>query len=479
MAGIMDRLNRPAYGRDNSDLLRRPVSCDSGEATASEWKHEENLDSGQSPDIPTSPILVLAMGWNYGGCMKLRCSWSFFLVVQGLIFSLPGLWADDSDPVAALKLWVQKYDGEKSSWPSEGWVQAPLNKDQSAECRTILWNWFANLQKEKNKAEFESRILTSGEFKMPFEYKIFGEKPEGGRSLFISMHGGGGAPKRVNDQQWQNQIGLYEPNEGVYVAPRAPTDTWNLWHQDHIDILFSRLILQMVLFEDVNPDRVYLMGYSAGGDGVYQLAPRMASHFAAAAMMAGHPNETQPDGLRNIPFALYMGGKDAAYNRNKIAAEWKDKLKTLQDADPDGYTHKVVIYPDFGHWMQRQDAEALAWMTGFVRHPMPRKIIWLQDDVTHRAFYWIGVPTSVDLGDRSRIQASVSGQSITIQSQSLKSFELYLDDPLIDLDLPVKVDVNGSVKEFQCVRTCQSLYQSLIQRKDRSFITPVLLSLHP
>jgi hypothetical protein len=36
------------------------------------------------------------------------------------------------------------------------------------------------------------------------------------------MHGGGGAPAEVNDRQWQNQIGLYEPDEGIYVAPAGP-----------------------------------------------------------------------------------------------------------------------------------------------------------------------------------------------------------------------------------------------------------------
>ena len=43
----------------------------------------------------------------------------------------------------------------------------------------------------------------------------------------------------------------------------------------------------MIAFYGVDSDRVYLMGYSAGGDGVYQVAPRMADRFAAAAMMAG------------------------------------------------------------------------------------------------------------------------------------------------------------------------------------------------
>ena len=63
---------------------------------------------------------------------------------------------------------------------------------------------------------------------MRYLEKVFGDAPEGGRSLWISMHGGGGAPARVNDGQWKNQIKLYQPKEGIYVAPRAPTDTWNL-----------------------------------------------------------------------------------------------------------------------------------------------------------------------------------------------------------------------------------------------------------
>ena len=70
--------------------------------------------------------------------------------------------------------------------------------------------------------------------------------------------------------------GLYQPAEGIYLVPRAATNTWDLWHQAHIDQFFDRLITDMIVLENVNPDQVFIMGYSAGGDGVYQLAPRMA-----------------------------------------------------------------------------------------------------------------------------------------------------------------------------------------------------------
>ncbi len=118
------------------------------------------------------------------------------------------------------------------------------------------------------------------------------------------------------------------------MAPRAPTDTWNLWHERHIDRMFGRLIEDLIVLEQVDPDRVYVMGYSAGGDGVYQLAPRMADRWAAAGMMGGHPNDASPLGLRNVAFALQVGAKDSAYHRNQVAKEWAAKLDQLQRDDP-------------------------------------------------------------------------------------------------------------------------------------------------
>src|SRR5688572_18956710 len=156
--------------------------------------------------------------------------------------------------------------------------------------------------------------------------------------------------------------------------------------------MFQRLIEDHVALRGVNPDKVYLMGYSAGGDGVWQLAPRMADRFAAAAMMAGHPNEASVLGLRNLPFAAFVGGNDTAYNRNTVVEERSAELGRLAQADPGGYVHLARIYEGVGHWMNKKDAEAVPWMTQFKRNPWPRKLVWMQDDVVHRRFYWLQIP---------------------------------------------------------------------------------------
>lgn len=312
----------------------------------------------------------------------------------------------------------------------------------------------------------DKKLIHAGTgLEMPFEYRIFGEKAVGGRSLYISLHGGGNTHPSMNDQQWQNQIGLYSPNEGVYIAPRAPTNTWNLWHEDHMDDLIDELIKTATVMEDVDPDKVYLMGYSAGGDGVYQLAPRMADRWAAASMMAGHPGDAAIINLRNLPFAIFMGGKDAAYNRNGLAAEWETKLDSLQQSDPGSYPHLVKIYPELGHWMERRDTVAVDWMAGYRRDTAPEKVIWVQDDRTHDRFYWLGLPPG-EASVGKTLVVSVDGQRINIEHNDYDRFYIYLTSRLLNLDKRIRIYHQGKRIFSGKVRRSPAVIRETARRLD-------------
>src|SRR5206468_7969899 len=110
-------------------------------------------------------------------------------------------------------------------------AKVPLTKADAATARDLLWKAHVAVIRKDRAGEVKDRVLKDGKLEMPFFYKTFGDKPAGGRSLWISLHGGGGAPAKVNDQQYENQKKLYTLEEGVYLAPRAPTNTWNLWHE--------------------------------------------------------------------------------------------------------------------------------------------------------------------------------------------------------------------------------------------------------
>ncbi len=336
-----------------------------------------------------------------------------------------------------LRSWLEREN--RPALDDQGWARRPLSRSEAAQANKMLWEDHVARIRRERADEWKAKRIQIDDKEMKFEYRVFGKPNATGRSLYISMHGGGGAPAAVNEQQWRNQIKLYQPDEGVYLAPRAPTDTWNLWHQKHIDQLFERIIQDAVVFEGVDPNRVYLMGYSAGGDGVYQLAPRMADRWAAAAMMAGHPNDASPLGLRNIGFTIHVGQRDSGYKRNEVAAKWKDQLAALRGDDPNGYAHLVVIHEGKGHWMDLQDADAMAWMAKFVRDPIPQRVVWRQSSVIHPQFYWLAVDVENAVAGAELI-ARRKGQAIEIErAEGIGRFRVRLRDDMLDLDREVEI----------------------------------------
>lgn len=342
-----------------------------------------------------------------------------------------------------------------------------ISFEESELATQLIQEFLTTDLKEKYETQWKNKTLELDDYKLKFKYKKFGEKPPNGWSLYISMHGGGGAPAEVNDQQWQNQINLYQPAEGIYMAPRAPTDTWNLWHQSHIDEFFGRFIQLADAFEEINTNRVYITGYSAGGDGTYQLAPRMADWLAGAAMMAGHPNDASPLGLRNLPFAIHVGAEDGAYQRNEIAAEWGAKLDELQKNDPEGYIHDVQIYEGMGHWMQQKDTVAIEWMAQFNRNSYPEKVVWKQSSVIHNRFYWLAV-TEGEVQKDSEVVATRKGQTIRIEKADLvNELIINLNDKMVDLDKKVSVEFAGKVIYNEIPkRTIATIWNSLNERND-------------
>jgi hypothetical protein len=175
-----------------------------------------------------------------------------------LLFASPLLAAPDpgksAEAIKALKAALASTP--LSELADRDFAKAPLTKADAASARELLWQAHVAFIRKERAQEIKDRVLKEDKLEMPFFYKTFGEKPKGGRSLWISLHGGGGAPAKVNDQQYENQKKLYTVDEGIYLAPRAPTNNWNLWHEPHIDRMFGRLIgaLSIVRFRTVVED---------------------------------------------------------------------------------------------------------------------------------------------------------------------------------------------------------------------------------
>ncbi|MDR1729091.1 MAG: alpha/beta hydrolase [Prevotellaceae bacterium] len=365
-------------------------------------------------------------------------------------------------------------------------------KDSDSEIQSSTYSVSTKLQAEKLADEvwqeklkqiesqygtmWSSLLFEYNNLKMPVYIAIFGQKPADGRSLYISMHGGGNAPADTNNVQWNNQKELYGPQEGVYIAPRAAVDDWNMWFRPFVDTLFQMIIQTAIVKQEVNPNKVYIMGYSAGGDGVYRIAPRMADHWAAAAMMAGQPGESSPLNLRNIGFTLWMGANDSAYNRNKLAIEYGKRLDSLQAADPGGYVHETHIVAGAGHWMNNADTAAVDWMAKFRRNPYPERIVWRQEESNpRRNFYYLSIPaTEAKAGMEVRVDKN--GNTIEILKNDYSTLYINLNDKMMDLDKPVTVVSNGKqLFNGMVERKAEHIRASADERGDREYIFSAVL----
>ena len=344
-----------------------------------------------------------------------------------------------------------------------------ISLDCIEKVRQIVWEEYAaqRLGSEEMQRETEAQALLFGDVTMRYTVEVRGNMPENGYPLYIALHGGGQSDTPdINDQQWNHMQSYYLDwlDCGVYVAVRGVRDTWDTHFNPESYPLYDKLIEYMILTRNVDPNRVYLEGFSAGGDGVYAIAPRMADRFAAVNMSSGHPNGVSLINLYNLPIQLQAGEFDTAYNRNTVTAEYGLYLDELQANEPDGYAHRVLIhlnkghnYPDYEATKQYIIEDYAAWLNGdtssygridcfpphylrdFTRKPLPQKVIW---DLSTRAdqrqtesFYYLSAPYTAS----GFLQVTLTGDNrIEIDASAFQGdFSIYLNEQMIDFSRPV------------------------------------------
>jgi len=365
-------------------------------------------------------------------------------------------------------------DGESSDDDNQA---SGISRRECDNYKNDLINQWKDDLYSKCKRMDDNMCITRDGVSLRLKAKLFGGNNTSNRSLWISMHGGGGTDAATNDQQWQNQIDLYEPAEGLYVAPRAPWDAWDMWFQAPIDGLFEDLITMGQVLYDVDPNKVYLMGYSAGGDGVWRLGPRLADHWAAASMMAGHPGDVSLVNLRNCPFMIWCGANDDAYNRVNECRRYGQIIEQLWHGDEDGYKFYVSIVDGKGHWMDRVDSYATTWMPQFVRDPYPSRVVWQQEEVLEDDFYWLAAPKN-ELRRGNTIIAEIAGNNvINIERCDYSSIQVMLNDEMVNLDKPVVIRYNGkTVFSGMAARSKENMRKTLYARNDKAYIFPAIVT---
>lgn len=351
--------------------------------------------------------------------------------------------------------------------------------------------------------------LRIGEFTMPYVLLQKGERPQNGWPLWICLHGGGGNDQAdgphgwsVNTKEWDAQKRLFAKvysGSGLYFIPRMADDRRGRWWFDHNQVAFDEVIRKSILFRDVDPDRVYLMGISEGGYGAIRFAGNRPDRYAACGgMAAAEPLSTSPpENMRNVALRIDIGEKDSMFDRIGLARRMGERLAQLRAEDASGYDHDLHVQKGRGHGIDYSLTPK--WLATKTRQPRPTHVVWRVlpfDSSVELRSHWLALteqPKRMPL----EIRASIEGQRITItatldaeptdaSSQRAPTLEgtllVRLDDSMLDLDQPVELVVNGVARPaVRVARSLATMARTMDERWDPKgvFVAEIAVPLAP
>jgi hypothetical protein len=341
--------------------------------------------------------------------------------------------------------------------------------DNEEAVRQAVWKAYreAGIHADSKK-EFEANQVRYQKHVSPYVVRKVGKMPAGGWPLFIAMHGGGGVPKAVNDGQWKHMQVYYHDHPGeagyLYLALRAPNDTWNGFYDNYVPPLVVNLIRQFIQFGDVDPDKVFLMGYSHGGYGAFFIGPKVPDRFAAIHASAAAPTDgtISAKSLRNTRFTFMIGEKDTAYGRADRCQKFNAVVEKLQQENPGDFPVKMEWIANAGHG-GLPDRDKIKELIAYRRKAMPRHLSWDLTDTVVSSFYWLSVAKPAA---GQTIDAKLTGNGVTITTSGVKEFSLELDDRLVGFDLPLTITLNGKNSEVVLRPSLRTLCETLHERGD-------------
>ncbi|MEZ6118457.1 MAG: hypothetical protein R3C28_18080 [Pirellulaceae bacterium] len=341
-----------------------------------------------------------------------------------------------------------------------------LTASERQQVFQLAWEAFRQSPiRDEYAAEFEQRHVVAGGYTMPFSFEKRGTKPADGWPVVFAMHGGGGAPKRLNDSQWEHMKTRYQADNCLYLALRAPTDEWNGFYTDYVYPLIYRLIAMLSVLEDVDQNRIYAIGYSHGGYGAFSIGPKMADRFAAVHSSAAAPTdgETKAESLMNLRFTFMIGEHDNAYGRLERCQKFDQQITQLKQTYPECYNVEM-LYKEGKQHSNLPDKEHVPTMMEFKRNATPKQVLWHPSDPVIRNFYWLEIAEPAKgMQLFGRIE---SENQIRLTTTNVGRVVLTLSDQLIDTRQPLQITVNEETQTVSVEPKFDTLLRSLQQRQD-------------
>jgi dienelactone hydrolase len=213
----------------------------------------------------------------------------------------------------------------------------------------------------------------------------------------------------------------------------------------------------------VDPDRVYLMGYSMGGGGTWHVGTRHPEEFAAIGPIFGGwdyhtwidaedyheltperrfdeerwSSFAQADSLLTTPVFVNHGDSDTLVEVDHS----RYAVRMLQRW---GYNIRYWEHPGKGHGGLGCERELVRWFLTHKRDSMPRRVRvrsgWLETASAH----WVRVEQSEKPREFIVVDACVTDRhTVVLNTQNVLEVRLTPGEPILDRQAPVRVVWNG------------------------------------
>lgn len=274
--------------------------------------------------------------------------------------------------------------------------------------------------------------------------------------LILSLHGAGGNGEGEYSWMWAAEA---ERWPGLIACPsgQPPGGQWFPEQEEFLLAVYRDLQSSF----NIDANRVYLGGFSNGGNGTWFHAQNHPWLFAAACPRGGGNPTGQLENLLHLGVYIIHGEKDATIpcdgDRRDAA-----RLKELK------YDVVYVEVPDGGHEpFHKETPKVLEFFTKHVRNPWVKKVKFSGRREGPDRIYWVEVTKP---SGTARVSAEVTeGNRIALEVGGASEICLHLSDALVDLDKPVVVTLNGAeVHSGPVPRTLEAIVTDLRATRDPS-----------
>ena len=311
--------------------------------------------------------------------------------------------------------------------------------------------------------------------------------------LRVALHGGVGRPAPGPNDPPARQLMTRIPIAGELVLhPRAwsGSEWWTPGQVENIVKLVDRIKRDY----NVDESRIYVTGISDGGTGVYFLAMREATLWAACLPHNGHPAvlanpASGADGLLfasnlvNCPLRVVNGGRDPLYPAASVAP-------LIAMFRRGGVPIEFQVYENAGHdvgWWPEERPRYEQFLAAHRRAAHPDRISWATERTDrYNRFRWLVIDrlgtrgsdrplpdvNRFDAGDgrettlfgrprpSGRVDVVRRGNMFEVETRGVGAFTLLLSPDVIDFAAPVRVSVNGQV-----------VHQAIVTRSRETLVT--------